>query len=88
VKIRSGSTGSATRRSTATNAATPATVTQALAATLRARGVGDLEAGLAAGAGVAAFHVAFRRWVSDADERPLPEVIEASVAGLRAVAAA
>jgi AcrR family transcriptional regulator len=62
-------------------------VTQALTATLRDRGAGELEASLAAGAGLSAFHIAFQRWVHGLDERPLPEGIHAAIAGLRAVAA-
>jgi len=62
-------------------------VTQALATTLRERGVGELEAGLAAGAGVAAFHVAFGRWVRGEDERDLPAVLRTALGTLRAVAA-
>ena len=61
-------------------------VTQALAATLRERGVSELEAGLAAGAGVAAFHVAFGRWVRGDDERDLPAVVRTALGTLRAVA--
>jgi hypothetical protein len=54
---------------------------------VRDRGIGELEASLAAGAGLSAFSIAFQRWVQGLDERPLPEGIRAAISGLRAVAA-
>lgn len=63
-----------------------AALTSALAGALRRRGVADLTADLVAEAGVAAFNVAYERWVEAADG-DLPASIRASVDELRAVAA-
>lgn len=60
----------------------------AVAATLRERGVGDPAAILAAEAGVTVFWVSFARWVRPGDDRPLAELIDASLAELRAATAA
>ncbi|GGS19929.1 helix-turn-helix domain-containing protein [Streptomyces griseoviridis] len=46
-----------------------------LADTLRARGVGDLAATVAAQTGTAVFGVAFGRWVRDGEERGFAEVV-------------
>jgi AcrR family transcriptional regulator len=59
----------------------------ALADTLRGRGVEDPAASLAAEAGMAAFRIAFERWVEDAHGLDLPELIGESFAELKAVAA-
>jgi AcrR family transcriptional regulator len=58
-----------------------------LAGALRARGVDEIAATLAAEAGVAVFRVAFDRWVVDADDRDLPELIRESLGELRVLAA-
>jgi hypothetical protein len=60
-------------------------VAATLAETLRGRGVDDLAAALAAEAGVAAFKVAFTRWVSDPDDGPLLDHVREAFAGLRTV---
>jgi AcrR family transcriptional regulator len=59
----------------------------AVAATLRERGVGEPQASLAAGAGMAVFRVAFERWADGSDERDLPVIMRASMAEFRAVTA-
>ncbi|MGP8161462.1 MAG: hypothetical protein ACLQGJ_09640 [Candidatus Dormibacteria bacterium] len=59
----------------------------ALADTLRRRGVRDTAARLTADAGVAVFKVAFERWVNDAGEPHLPQLIRESLAELKAVTA-
>lgn len=64
-----------------------ATLAAALAEALRRRGVGEPAASLTAQAAMAVFHVAFARWVDEANELELPEVIRDSVAELRAVTA-
>ncbi len=60
-------------------------VAAALTDTLRSRGVDDLAAALAAEAGVAAFKVAFTRWVSGTDNQPLVDHVREAFAGLRAM---
>jgi AcrR family transcriptional regulator len=62
----------------------------AVADALRARGVADLAATLAAETGVAVFKVAFERWVAEPDQRApaLATVIRTSFDDLRAVATA
>jgi len=52
---------------------------------LRARGVDEPDASMAAELGMAAFRVAFERWLTDAQERTLPELIEESLASVAAV---
>ncbi|MEZ0447200.1 TetR family transcriptional regulator [Cellulomonas sp. ICMP 17802] len=54
---------------------------------LRARGVPDPAAGLAAQAGVAVFSVGFEAWVTGTSSDTLAATIEASLAQLRAVTA-
>ena len=85
------------RRRAAVIAATPALqerellklATMAAAATeaLRARGVPDPTAGLAAQVGVAAFTAGFELWVADASPDGLAATIERALADLRAVTA-
>jgi hypothetical protein len=65
-----------------------ATLATALAEALRRRGVGEPTASLTAQAGMAVFHVAFARWVDEANELGLPDVIRDSVDELRAVTSA
>ncbi|WP_308206635.1 helix-turn-helix domain-containing protein [Paractinoplanes hotanensis] len=60
-------------------------VAAALTDTLRRRGVDGLVAALAAEAGVAAFKVAFTRWVSGTDDKPLVDHVREAFAGLRAM---
>jgi AcrR family transcriptional regulator len=64
-----------------------ATLSTALADGLRRRGVPDPQAGLAAEAGIAVFRVAFERWVTDADDRDLAEVMHDSLDQLIALTA-
>jgi AcrR family transcriptional regulator len=59
-----------------------------VADTLRARGVDDPAASLAAEAGIAAFRIAFERWVEDPERRDLPALVRESLDELSAVAAA
>lgn len=55
---------------------------------LRKRGVAPGHARLAAEAGMAAFHVAFERWVGDeAGDRKMPDVVRACFAELKQLAA-
>lgn len=65
-----------------------ASLSAALADGLRRRGVPDPEANLAAEAGVAVFRVAFERWVTDAQERELAELMRESMSQLAALTAA
>jgi AcrR family transcriptional regulator len=62
--------------------------TDALTRSLRARGVDEQRATLSAAAGVAAFRVAFARWVSADDSAALPALLRESFQGLRALTAA
>ena len=57
----------------------------AVAATLRQRGVGELQATLAAEAGMSVLRVAIERWAKSDDDRSLPVIMKASMAELRAV---
>ncbi|HWB23658.1 MAG TPA: TetR family transcriptional regulator [Gaiellaceae bacterium] len=59
-----------------------------LAGALRDRGVDETTATLAAQTGVAVFHVAFGRWVSNDDELDLPALIRDSLTILSALTAA
>ena len=59
----------------------------AVAAVLRQRGVGTLQATLAAEAGMAVLRVAIQRWANSDDDRSLPVIMKASMAELRAVTA-
>ncbi len=63
------------------------TLATALAEALRMRGVVEPAASLTAQAGIAVFHVAFARWVGDAGELGLPDVIRDSLEELKAVTA-
>jgi AcrR family transcriptional regulator len=64
-----------------------ATLSAALAGTLRQRGVADPAASLTAEAGVAIFKIAFGRWVSDTSHQSLAGFIRESLDELKAVAA-
>jgi AcrR family transcriptional regulator len=65
-----------------------ATLTAALAAALRQRGVPDPDASLAAEAGGSAFRLGFERWVADDGATPMSTRIRESLDALKAVAAA
>jgi AcrR family transcriptional regulator len=62
-----------------------AALASAIAGALRARGVADLAASLAAEAGIAVFRVAFERWVTGREAFDLPAVIRESLEELKAV---
>src|SRR4051794_5248198 len=64
-----------------------ASLSTALTAGLRDRGVEEPQAGLAAEAGVAVFRVAFERWVTEGRDRSLSEVVDESFGQLRALTA-
>ncbi|MEJ2869583.1 helix-turn-helix domain-containing protein [Actinomycetospora sp. OC33-EN08] len=64
-----------------------ARVASTMAAALRDRGVDEGEAVLAADAGMAAFRLAFTRWVADDGEHDLAWHVRAAVAVLRTVVA-
>ncbi|MBQ0854815.1 TetR family transcriptional regulator [Streptomyces sp. BH-SS-21] len=60
----------------------------ALADRLRHRGVGEIEASLAAETSIAVFRVAFSRWVTATEDQDLPDVMRETLDRLRALAAA
>jgi AcrR family transcriptional regulator len=64
-----------------------ATLGQAVADALRARGVGDSDAILTAEAGITVFKVAFGIWVAGPDDGDLAAVMRRTMADLKAVAA-
>jgi AcrR family transcriptional regulator len=64
-----------------------ATLSAALAETLRQRGVADPAASLTAEAGVAVFKIAFGRWISDTGQQDLAQHIRESLDELKAVTA-
>jgi hypothetical protein len=59
----------------------------AVAATLRARGVGEPHATMAAEAGMTVLRVALERWASGTDERDLAAIMRDSMTELRDVTA-
>lgn len=63
-----------------------ATLSAAVADTLRGRGVPEPAASLTAEAGMAVFKVGFERWIADGEERTMSEVMRDSLAALRSVA--
>lgn len=64
-----------------------ATLSTALADVLRARGVADPAASLAAEAGVAVFKITFQRWIDPTNDRDFGELVRGSLAELKAVTA-
>ena len=64
-----------------------ASLSSALAGALRQRGVSDAAASLTAEAGIAVFRIAVERWVDEANERTLPDLVRASLDELKAVTA-
>jgi AcrR family transcriptional regulator len=64
-----------------------ASLASALASTLRQRGVREPAASLAADAGIAVFRIAFERWISETNQRDLPQLIRESLDELKAVTA-
>jgi AcrR family transcriptional regulator len=57
----------------------------AMARALRDRGVPEPAASLAAETGIAAFKVAFARWISEAGEPDLPRIVRESIEDLKSV---
>ncbi len=64
-----------------------ASVASALAEALRRRGVSEPAASLTAEAAIAVFRIAFERWIDEADQRDLSQVIRESLHELKAVTA-
>jgi AcrR family transcriptional regulator len=62
-----------------------ASLSAAIADTLRRRGVPEPDASLTAEAGIAVFRIAFERWVDDDNERGLTDLMRDSLDHLRAV---
>jgi AcrR family transcriptional regulator len=65
-----------------------ARMSAALADGLRRRGIGEIEAGLAAETGVAVYRVAFQRWVDADGDLDLRDAVRQSFARLRTLIAA
>jgi AcrR family transcriptional regulator len=61
-----------------------ADVTAGMAEALRGRGVTEPLASITAELGMAAFRIAFERWVAEGEERSLSELIDESLAGITA----
>jgi AcrR family transcriptional regulator len=64
-----------------------ASLSAALADTLRRRGVRDPAASLTAEAGIAVFKIAFERWINETKRRDLSQLIRESLDELKAVTA-
>ncbi|MCQ8828743.1 TetR/AcrR family transcriptional regulator [Streptomyces malaysiensis] len=64
-----------------------ASLSAALADALRGRGVAEPTASLAAEAGMAVFKVGFQRWIAEAEEATLSQLMRESMAELKAVTA-
>jgi AcrR family transcriptional regulator len=64
-----------------------ASLAAAIADTLRRRGVTEPAASLTAEAGIAVFRIAFERWVNEAGQHDLPQLIRESLDELRSVTA-
>jgi hypothetical protein len=64
-----------------------ARLASALADALRARGVGDVAARLAAEVGVLAFSIAYARWAATGNRQPFTEIAHASLRDLQACSA-
>jgi AcrR family transcriptional regulator len=64
-----------------------ATLSAALADTLRRRGVAEPAASLTADAGIAVFRIAFERWVAETNRQELSAIIRESLDELKAVTA-
>jgi AcrR family transcriptional regulator len=63
-----------------------ATVTAASARALQERGATPMEAGIASQAAMAAFHLAFERWVASAEPLDLRELVREGIAAFRTLA--
>lgn len=64
-----------------------ASLSAALADTLRLRGVSEPAASLTAEAGIAVFKIAFERWIDESNQQDFAQLIRESLAGLKAVTA-
>jgi AcrR family transcriptional regulator len=64
-----------------------ASLSAALADTLRGRGVAEPAASLAAEAGVAVFKVGFERWIGASEERDMVQLVREALTEFKAVAA-
>jgi AcrR family transcriptional regulator len=64
-----------------------ATMAAGLAEGLRARGILEPDASLAAEAGIAVFRVAFGVWVSESEQRGFREIVSEALARLRSLSA-
>ncbi|HZR35340.1 MAG TPA: helix-turn-helix domain-containing protein [Nevskia sp.] len=64
-----------------------ATLSAALARALRQRGIAEPEASLAAETGIAVFRIAFAQWVGKSERRGYVEIVNDSLARLRALTA-
>jgi AcrR family transcriptional regulator len=60
-----------------------ASLSAALAETMRARGLRDPDATLAAEVAIAVFRVAFERWINDPNDPDFPELVRESLDGLK-----
>jgi AcrR family transcriptional regulator len=65
-----------------------ASLAAAMARALRARGLGDPAAALAARTGTTVMHVAFGQWIDDPDHTPFQQIARDALAQLREIAAA
>ena len=65
-----------------------ASLAAALAGALRARGIGDTAADLAAFTGTNVMHVAFERWIDESNRTPFQQVARDALAQLRDLAVA
>jgi hypothetical protein len=64
-----------------------ASLSAALADTLRQRGVTDPAASLAAEAGIAVFKIAFERWINETNQEDFRQLVRESLDELKAVTA-
>ena len=64
-----------------------ASLSEALAGALRARGLGDAAASLTAEIGIAVFKTAFERWIGEAQERDFADVVRQSIDEVKLLAA-
>lgn len=61
-----------------------ASLSAAIADTLRGRGLADPAASLTAEVAIAVFRIAFDRWIGESNAQPLPEIMRESLAELKA----
>jgi hypothetical protein len=64
-----------------------ASLSEALAGALRARGLGDAAASLTAEIGIAVFKTAFERWIGEAQERDFAHFVRDSIGEVKLLAA-